>query len=211
MSQYRGSDGFASFDWGFNAPFCLLWWLCLSDGRFHIAREWKDTHHSDEEIARGYRAITKELGLTCRYVACDPSIFNRDGRARGESRADTLIRYRMPCRRSDHDRANGWARVHALLRLAPPDEHGEQHPWLTIDPSCRYLVRTLAAAVSKKDDPDDVGDADDHGLDALRYGAMSRPSPQIVTRRVKPAVGSLAYYAALDRQPAGLLAPGTVA
>jgi hypothetical protein len=36
----------------------------------------------------------------------------------------------------------------------------------------------LPAAVSAKTDPDDMDTTgDDHALDALRYGAMSRPAP----------------------------------
>jgi hypothetical protein len=45
-------------------------------------------------------------------------------------------------------------------------------------PECRYLIRSIAAAVSDDKDPDDVDTkTDDHALDAWRYGAMSRPNP----------------------------------
>ncbi len=64
-----------------------------------------------------------------------------------------------------------------------------------MDPRCSYLRRTLPAAQSDKSDPDDVDTkGDDHGLDALRFGAMSRPSPtRLSTYRPLPkhSAGSL--------------------
>jgi hypothetical protein len=52
------------------------------------------------------------------------------------------------------------------------------NPTIIIHPECRYLIRTIAAAISAKNDPEDVDTTlDDHAIDTLRYGAMSRPAP----------------------------------
>lgn len=167
-------ESFASCDWGYNAPGCVLWWLCLPDGRYHIIREYKFQYMTVEAVSQAIRAETRNLGVhRLRYVACDPAMWQKTGAGRGESIAETMLRYRIPCRKSDNSRFLGWQRVHELLR-----DKTDQEPWLTIDPSCRYLIRTLPAMLQAKNDPDDVDTTqDDHACDALRYGAMSRPSP----------------------------------
>ena len=170
----RDLECFASLDWGFNAPGCCLWWVILPDNAYHIVREYKFRQMSAEEVAIQIKKITKELGVrNLRYVAADPAMWQKTGAsARGESVAETLIRHRLPMRKSDNDRFNGWLRVHELLRPMPDGKR----PWLTVEPTCTYLIRSIPAAMSDKNDPDDVDTrGDDHALDALRYGAMSRP------------------------------------
>ena len=78
-----------------------------------------------------------------------------------------------PCQAGDNARTLGWQRLRHWLVPAP-----DGIPWLTIDPSCRYLRRTLPGLISDVRDPEDVNtEGDDHAADALRYGLMSRPSP----------------------------------
>ena len=181
--RWRDLDWFASLDGGFNAPLALYWWLCLPYGRFHICREWKESGVYAEDIATRFWTVTRdELGLgRPRYVVAGGDIDAKHGlkTPHGETVYETLQWYGMPMKRADRDRKNGWNRLHSLLRLSP---YGT--PWLTIDPSCKYLIRTLAAAPSDKDDPDELDShfSDDHGLESVRYGAMSSPTPTAILR-----------------------------
>lgn len=161
-------------DWGRNAPGCVLWWVCLLDGHYHIVHEFKFQGMDAEPVATEITKRNKALGFKrLRYVACDPSMKAKTGHGRGESIMETLQRKGLPMRKGDNDRRNGWARVHELLSLAP-----DGIPWLTVEPTCKYLIRSMASAISDPKDPEDVDTrTDDHALDALRYGAMSRPSP----------------------------------
>jgi hypothetical protein len=191
VSGFNDLEVFVSCDWGFNAPGCFLWWLCLPDGHYHIVREWKFQGQNAEQVATEVKRITRELGIKrLRYVACDPAMRQKTGAGRGESIFETLLRRGLPMRASDNDRFNGWMRCHELLQPAP-----DTTPWLTIEPSCRYLIRSIAGAVSHPKDPDDVDtNSDDHALDAWRYGAMSRPSPSHKAGRPplpRNAVGNL--------------------
>jgi hypothetical protein len=190
-----GLEWFASLDWGFNAPGVCLWWVCLPDGHYHIAREHKFQGKSVETVASEIKTITRDLGITqLRYLVADPAIWQKTGHGRGESVAETLQRRGLPMRRGDNDRVNGWLRVHELLAEAP-----DGTPWMTVadDPYCKYLRRSLPAQMSDKHNPDDVNtNGDDHACDALRYGAMSRPTPTRFTEKQKPLHADLEAFLA---------------
>lgn len=166
----RDTTVFNSCDWGFNAPGVILWWFHVGDGHWHIAREQKFQHESAETVAGKWLALRDELGVKVQYVVADPSMWAKTGHGTGESIAETLLRYGLPMRKGDNDRKNGWQRCHELLRMAP-----DGRPWLTVDVSCTYGLRSLPAQMSDRRDPDDIDTGgDDHWVDAWRYGAMSR-------------------------------------
>jgi hypothetical protein len=199
-----GVEHFASMDWGYNAPGCVLWWACLPDGRYHVRWEYKFKGLSAEAVATEIIRINKSLGVKLRYLVCDPAMKQKTGAGRGESIFETLLRRKLPMRAGDNDRFNGWNRVHELLRL---DAEGQ--PWLTVSPDCKYLTRTLPAMVQDDHDPEDIDTGkDDHAVDALRYGAMSRPSPtRMVVDETMP-VGSIGWWKQHEagKQSAGGLA-----
>jgi hypothetical protein len=129
--------------------------------------------------------MNDSLGLrrgTIAYVAGDPSMWSKTGHGRGEAIAETLIRFGVPMLRGDNDRKNGWQRCHELFRKAP-----DGRPWVTIDVSCSYGIRSIPAQQSDRHDPDDVDTGgDDHWVDAFRYGAMSRFAANVGTVGKKP-------------------------
>lgn len=174
MGSLNDLEIFCSLDWGYNAPGCCLWWLCLVDAHYHVLHEYKFQQQTVYDVGLEIVKRTIRFGIKrLRYVVADPACWQHTGAGRGEAIAETLMRppISLPMRKGDNDRVNGWQRVHELLRAAP-----DGRPWLTIDDTCSYLKRTIPAAMSDKTNPDDLDTTgDDHGLDALRYGAMSRP------------------------------------
>lgn len=186
LEPARDALWFRSMDWGRNQPGCVLWWTVLPDHQLYIRRDYKFQGMSEQEVAAEVRKIDAELGLIAEngrsrvsYTAADPAIFNKTGATHvdakfvGQSIGESLNYYKLKLVKADNDRFNGWGRCHAILRPAP-----DGTPWLRVHPDCRYLVRSIAGAVSDKNDPDDVDTkTDDHALDAWRYGAMSRPHP----------------------------------
>jgi hypothetical protein len=204
----RETHWFCSQDWGFNAPGVILWWAAVGDGHWHIVREMKHQHESAETVAKKWKEKNRELGIKrVAYVVADPSMWNKTGAGKGpkgESIAETLLRHGMPMVKGDNDRKNGWQRCHELFRMAPDDL-----PWVTVDVSCRYGLRSVPAQVSEKSDPDDIDTGgDDHWVDAFRYGAMSRfVTSAMATSKPKPPEGSLGYYKQMHQQePMGILA-----
>jgi hypothetical protein len=182
-----GAKWFRSMDWGYNAPGCCFWWAVLADGRLYVRSEVKFQRDDVSVVAAKIQARDRELGITG-YVQTflDPACWAKTGTAvktkmQGESTAETFGNYKLLMTPGDNDRFNGWMRCHQILRNAPDGE-----PWLWVHPDCRYLIRSIPAAKSDENDPDDVDTKmDDHALDAWRYGAMSRPSPAVYANQTQ--------------------------
>jgi hypothetical protein len=188
-----GTEWFASMDWGYNQPYCVLWWAVLADGHLHLARELKGQQEDPVDVAQKMVTITRtllgEIGRL-RYVAGDPSMWNKTGQDHGRAIVETFRSAGLPMRKADNQRGkNGWQNCHDLLRTAPDGK-----PWLTVDPSCRYFLRTIPIQEQSTHDADDVEtDGDDHAADAWRYGANSRPGPASTPRPKAPIRGSVAW------------------
>ena len=191
-------ERFCSMDWGYTAPGVCLWWACLSDGKFYIEDEYIFHETIASEVAREIKRRNTARGITVRYVAADPAMWAKGGQT-GESIAETMRKaglYGM--RPAKNDRVIGWQRVRHLLKKDHDDV-----AWLRINPKkCPYLCRTFPYQISDKSDPEDMDTTgEDHALDALRYGAMSRPQPTMLEKgprrapreAVKGRIGELIY------------------
>lgn len=198
---------FRSLDWGYNAPGCVLWWAVLPDHRLYIRAELKFQRMDEPEVAAAIMKIDRRLGIEkIAYTAADPAVFNKTGATHraasgfvGQSIGQTLGYYGIPLTGADNDRVNGWKRCHSLLRNAP-----DGWPWLAIHPECTYLARSIGSARSDPKNPDDVDtNSDDHALDTKRYGAMSRPMPQMIAPIVRIPSGSPAAIMRQIREKAG--------
>ncbi len=206
-----GVQWFTAMDWGSLSPGCVLWFAVLPDRRLYLRAELKFQGQDVAEVSSLIKKREKELGITGKvaYRVGDPAMWIKDAKTKGhhligESISDTFRLNGIPLRQADNDRTNGWARCLQLLRDAPDGE-----PWFTVHSSCRYFIRTIAAARSDKNDPEDVDTTgDDHALDAWRYGAMSRPSPLASSHASRTVVGSIRHLIAQHQAKPGLLNRG---
>jgi hypothetical protein len=188
-------DGHGGLDWGYNAHGVMLWSVALPDGELHVVREYSFRQMTAEAVGAQIHRVTKDLGMRRLVsIAADPAIWQKTGAGRGESIAETLLRLRLPLRKADNDRKLGWLRTHEYFR-AKPDGSG---PWLTIDPSCTGLIRTIPMMIQDSHDPDDMDTTgQDHWCDALRYLLMSRASPTRLDKAPEPyPVGSWGHATA---------------
>ena len=135
------------------------------------------------------RQKTRQLSINAiKYTVADEVNIGKEDDD-GETRAETFRANGVPLMVLKPDPIQGWTRVRELLGLRP-----DNRPWLTIDPSCTYLVKSLTSAMQAKDDPDDVMPfGNDQPLKALRVGAMSRPVPKWTAKPPLPknAIGHL--------------------
>lgn len=187
----RQATWFRSLDWGYHDPCVVAWWVALPDGHYHCMAELKLKEHTPDEVKREVQAMDRTLGLPTPVSAtrtyADPATRQRGGQT-GETILETFAKCGMPMIPSVNERQNGWMRVTSLLRDAP-----DGIPYMTFASECRYLRRSIAAAVSKEKELEDVEEIDDHGLDCVRYFAMSRPMPNSPEAYKRPAPGTAGH------------------
>jgi terminase large subunit-like protein len=181
---------FGSFDWGYAKPYSFGLWA-VSDGTWGLPRgaliRYKELYGSTGQPNEGLRhdagtvarSIKNFIGpdqLT--YIAADPSTFKQDG---GPSHAETFAGEGVFLRRADNNRLAGWDKVrqHLVGKLGIDYKYEELtvHPPLVyIMDDCKDVISQLEVVPSDPDKPDDVDTtAEDHAVDDLRYGVMSRP------------------------------------
>ena len=180
-----GWTRFRAFDWGSARPFSCGWYVLLEKdveipnhpvvlprGALVKFQEWygasdvnKGLKMNADLVAQGIR--NRELGLTIKYGAADPSIFIKDG---GPSIAETMAINKCMWRRADNKRIPGAAQ----LRLRLVGENGR--PMLYFSETCIDTIRTLPVLQHDEKNPEDVDtEGEDHAYDETRYACMSRP------------------------------------
>lgn len=163
-------------DYGYAAPFCTLWMAWDPDGRCYVYREVYQARLSISQQANlvvGSRALGEKISKSYADPACwakNTSLTIAD-QWRAEGWRNT---------RAKNDRVAGWMRVREYML---PMAHDEL-PALQIFSTCQNLVRTLPNMMHDDVNPEDLNtDLEDHAVDALRYGLMTRPLP---ARRTAP-------------------------
>lgn len=178
---------FGSFDWGYASPFSFGMWA-VSDGTWGLPRgallryrEWYGSTGQPNEglrldahmVARGI--LNRIANDKLQYIAADPSVFKKDG---GPSIAETFAVEGVHLRRADNNRLTGWDKVRQHLngQLGDDRSEGPHPPLLYILDSCPDSIRIMESVPADPDKPDDIDtDAEDHAVDDIRYGVMSRP------------------------------------
>ncbi len=175
---------------------CVLWFKVLPN-RLRVLGEycfsqlveadiWAEVQKTDRELRKG------KNGFSLAYTVASPLLFIKPDTTYpgviGQSIAETcgsLGWWLMP---ADLDEVNGWQRVQNWLR-----HDADGNPLLTIDPSCKWLIKHLKSGLSKDTAPDTLASGIPT-LTALRFAVMSRPHPVTSSRVERVPFGSPAYY-----------------
>lgn len=180
---------FTAMDWGSARPFCVLW-FAISDGVYgdlprgalYVYKEWyggnknKGLKYTAETVARGI--LARSNGERIVYNRADPSMFKEDG---GMSLAERFWKCGVKLAPADNTRVTGWEAIRS--RLTGEDDK----PMLYISPKCLHLIRTLPFMQHDTTKPEDIDtDMEDHAVDALRYGCMSRPYLKVANKEETP-------------------------
>lgn len=173
-------------DWGSAAPFAV-YWIAISDGQptdtgrifpkgsMVVYREWYGAKSPNvglkltaEEVGTGILARDNFESIDDSVI--DPAAWSQNG---GPSIAERMARAtdsKVMFRRGDNKRLPGWDMVRERLRGT------EEGPMLYIFNTCNDLIRTFPAVQHDPSKPEDLDTSgEEHALDALRYGCMSRP------------------------------------
>lgn len=170
---------YRSYDWGYGRPFSVGWWAVDYDGVLYRILELygcTDTPNQGvkwtidrqmQEIARLEREHPWLRGREIIGVA-DPSIW--DG-SKGDSVADTGMKYGVYFTPGVNDRIPGWMQVHYRLSF---DENG--YARMYVFEGCKAFIRTIPLLRFDKTRPEDLDtDGEDHVADETRYLCMARP------------------------------------
>ena len=113
-----------------------------------------------------------ETNDVIKYGVASPDMFKQDG---GPSVAERHFQCGVSWRRADNRRVarngaiGGWDQVRSRLNGI------DDQPMLYVFSHCIHLIRTLPIMQHDPDRPEDMADGEDHAVEALRYGCMSRP------------------------------------
>ena len=168
-----------SYDFGYGKPFSCAWWAVDYDGiLYRILELYGCTETPNEglrwtpdmqfkKIAEIEREHPWLKGKHIEGVA-DPSIW--DG-SRGESVAETAMRYGVVFTPGDNKRIPGWMQCHYRLQF-----DGQGYPRMYVFEGCKAFIRTVPLMMYDKHKVEDLDtDLEDHVCDEWRYTCMSRP------------------------------------
>lgn len=169
-----------SYDFGYNKPFSLGYWAVDYDGVFYrILDVYGCTQTPDEGVRwtpdeqfRYFAELERQhpllKGRKITDGVADPAIWDC---SRGESIADTAMKYGIYFTPGDHERVAGWMQVHYRLQF-----DGNGYPRMYFFDTCKDSIRTIPLMTYSETRPEDLDTrAEDHLPDEVRYMCMSRP------------------------------------
>ncbi len=191
---------FRSLKWGRSNAGACLWWICSPIGQFAVVDELRFQHADPSEVVELIRAKDAALGMKmpddspnpARYTAAEPKLWLVD---RGPSIAELFARAQLPLMRSSDDRVQGWNVLSSLMKQSTvdPRDPDVKLPALVIAQTCPQLRRSLPLLREGKTNHEDLdANTDAPFVEALRIGAMSRPSATEV-QPLKPGPGTMGH------------------
>ena len=180
LPQFAGWKIFRSYDFGYGKPFSCAWWAMSYDGVLYRIEELygcvKDSPNeglrwTPDQQFKKIAEIEKEhpwlKGKRIEGIA-DPSIWDA---SRGESIADTALKYGVYFQPGDNNRIAGWMQCHYRLQF---DENGYSRMY--VFDNCKAFLRTIPTLIYDTHKPEDLDTSlEDHVADEWRYMCMSRP------------------------------------
>src|SRR5581483_4430763 len=167
---------YSSVDWGYTAPWAVLWAAVDEDSRVWVSRELYEKGVGEEDQARRILAAENEGELiTARWADDAMWALRGDAKPIASVYADGGV-HLTPAGKGPGSRVQGWQRWHSYLAEdgACPRHRAmgwETCPKIHIFSTCRNLIREIRslpyATVGNPEDSDPK--ADDHCMDAGRY------------------------------------------
>ena len=169
-------------DYGYNDPFAAVWLCKLADGLVVAYRELYAVGLTATQQAEKIRELSaEEEALTGEKipVIADPAMWHRPNAASDRPLDKDAPPVGSPAHfyqqvlgkrpyKANNARTHGWNLLDEKLRV-----RDDGVPRLLIYDTCLDLIRTLPQAPRDKKRPEDLDtSAEEHNLDALRYGTM---------------------------------------
>jgi Phage terminase large subunit len=188
---------FRAMDWGSAKPFSIHWFAVVPEDLKHnnrwilrntliVYKEWygwngqpnQGANLTAEQIAQGIieRELQEPRDLNGRiaiaYGVLDRQAFNRDGGPSIAERINKLLTKAQtaafrPAKNVANSRIPGLDQLRQRLAGTSPS--------ILFFNTCTHLIRTLPALQHDEANPEDTQEGEDHAVDSIRYGVMSRP------------------------------------
>lgn len=188
---------YRAYDFGFSAPFAVLWCAVSPDGVIYLYRElygctdtpnegirWEAERQAEkvEEIERVLEPGNRIFGVA------DPAIWD-ESRGRNGIVVEAFAKHGIYFEKGKNSRLSGKMQVHNRLRF---DESGRA--MFYVFSTCKSFIRTFPNLVYSKINVEDIDTTcEDHEYDALRYLFMERPiAPPIPQKPVFRPLNPLA-------------------
>jgi len=170
---------YAGIDYGYAAPWAVVWVSVDNDGRIWVYREAYSTKVNADYQAKIILETEKSAGEHEVIRVADPSMWGSRGTPL--SIADIYGQEGCGIMPADNDRINGWSRVHHFLNDGPACEYHrsmgmDSCPMMHVfEDKCPMFIETIPALPRSAAKPDDAEtrNVDDHIADALRYVIMA--------------------------------------
>ena len=181
---------YLSIDWGFAAPYCVLWMEVTPNNRVFVYDELYGKEKHPMEV--GELIAKKSQGQNIEMSLGDPSMWTRNPMSwRAEHAAmytDATIAHSMMgnaeqplvpnLNPANNDRVNGWRNMAQLMKVTdkPPN-------FIVIKGAAPNLVRTIPEMICDEKRPEDLDTTlEDHAVDACRYGLTHVSAPDEVKK-----------------------------
>lgn len=166
---------YAGVDWGYAAPWAVVYGAVDEDRRLWIYRELYATQVGETDQAQ--QMLEAEFGDRVVARFADDAMWATRGDAKPIASIYAEHGARLtPAGKGPGSRIQGWQRIHNYLAEAPACPHHRAAGWDTcpkihIFPNCSNLLREIVdlpyATIGNPEDAD--AKASDHAADALRY------------------------------------------
>lgn len=202
IKPFKIPDGWMRFrcaDWGSYRPYACYWMAIDYDGVMYVYRELYGyggkanvgTKEPSTLVAQRIADAENADKRLIQYAVLDNACWNKQDMG-APSIAEEINRVLMNngCRLFIPS-VKGREQVGEEIRLRLQgweDKEGKRHPGIKIFNTCFHLIRTLPEITHDKNQPEKYDtNGEDHAIDAIGYGCMSRPwkptAPQKQGRR----------------------------
>lgn len=178
---------YRSYDFGYAKPFSCAWWAVDFDGNIYRIMELYGCTETpnegvkwapDEQFRKIREIETTHPWLKGRNIlgVADPAIWDA---SRGESIADTAMRYGVHFVPGDNNRIPGWMQMHYRFQF---DENG--YARMYIFSNCKAFIRTIPTLMYSHTHVEDLDSSqEDHVADESRYFCMQ---PNMLVKPMRP-------------------------
>lgn len=209
------SRRFRAHDHGSAKPFSTGWYAVCDDdwhaegtlgnrilvprGALVRYREWYGKKEGQDNVGLKLAVESWAAGALARdglgevrpaQTIADPSMWISDGGPSLAERADAILKggHRLTMHKATNKREPGWDQVRHRLQGEDPENNGD--PLLFLMDNQPDAIRLFQSVQHDETKPEDIDtDAEDHAIDEVRYGCMSRPRPIRKAAARKPPPG----------------------